>query len=68
MTEGLKNKQIADRLTIADVTVRHHLTSIFSKLAVSDRLSLVVFAFHHGLASPHGSGKNSPLLVVDKRL
>lgn len=53
MSEGLKNKQIAERLSIADVTVRHHLTSIFAKLAVSDRLSLVVFAFHHGLASPH---------------
>ncbi len=53
MSEGLKNKQIAERLSIADVTVRHHLTSIFSKLEVSDRLSLVVFAFHHGLASPH---------------
>ena len=50
VSEGLKNKQIAERLAIADVTVRHHLTSIFSKLEVSDRLSLVVFAFHHGLA------------------
>jgi DNA-binding NarL/FixJ family response regulator len=55
MSEGLKNKQIADRLSIADVTVRHHLTSIFSKLAVSDRLSLVVFAFHHGLAAPQAN-------------
>ena len=53
MSEGLKNKQIAQRLSIADVTVRHHLTSIFSKLEVPDRLSLVVFAFHHGLTSPH---------------
>jgi DNA-binding NarL/FixJ family response regulator len=48
--EGLKNKQIAGRLSIADVTVRHHLTSIFSKLDVTDRLSLVVFAFRNGLA------------------
>jgi DNA-binding NarL/FixJ family response regulator len=49
VSEGLKNKQIAERLTIADVTVRHHLTSIFAKLDVADRLSLVVFAFHNGL-------------------
>ena len=49
VSEGLKNKQIAERLSIADVTVRHHLTSIFSKLEVVDRLSLVVFAFHNGL-------------------
>ncbi len=56
VSEGLRNKQIAERLSVADVTVRHHLTSVFSKLDVSDRLSLVVFAFHHGLAHPHASG------------
>jgi DNA-binding NarL/FixJ family response regulator len=50
VSEGLKNKQIAERLSIADVTVRHHLTSIFIKLDVADRLSLVVFAFRNGLA------------------
>ena len=50
VSEGLKNKQIAQRLSVADVTVRHHLTSVFSKLDVADRLSLVVFAFQHGLA------------------
>jgi two-component system nitrate/nitrite response regulator NarL len=52
VSEGLKNKQIADRLSIADVTVRHHFTSIFAKLEVADRLSLVVFAFQHGLVHP----------------
>ena len=52
VAEGLKNKQIADRLSVADVTVRHHLTSIFAKLEVSDRLSLLVFAFKNGLVQP----------------
>jgi hypothetical protein len=28
------------------------LTSIFAKLEVPDRLSLVVFAYHHALAHP----------------
>jgi two-component system nitrate/nitrite response regulator NarL len=46
---GLKNKQIADQLCISEVTVRHHLTSIFSKLGVSDRLELLVFAHRSGL-------------------
>jgi two-component system, NarL family, nitrate/nitrite response regulator NarL len=50
--EGLKNKQIADRLFISDTTVRHHLTSIFSKLEVSDRLELVIYAYRYGLARP----------------
>jgi DNA-binding NarL/FixJ family response regulator len=52
--EGLKNKQIGERLFISDVTVRHHLTSIFGKLGVSDRLELVIYAYRHGLVPiPH---------------
>jgi len=47
--EGLKNKQIADRLYISEITVRHHLTSIFEKLKVSDRLELLIFAYQKGL-------------------
>ncbi len=50
--EGLKNKQIANRLFISETTVRHHLGSIFSKLGVSDRLELVIYAYRHGLAKP----------------
>jgi two-component system nitrate/nitrite response regulator NarL len=49
--EGLKNKVIADRLFISETTVRHHLTSIFAKLEVSDRLELVIYAFKHGLSA-----------------
>ncbi len=48
--EGLKNKQIAERLFISETTVRHHLTSIFNKLEVSDRLELIIYAFRHRLA------------------
>jgi two-component system nitrate/nitrite response regulator NarL len=48
---GLKNKQIAAQLYISEVTVRHHLTSIFNKLGVSDRLELLVFAHRSGLNS-----------------
>ena len=47
---GLKNKQIAAQLCISETTVRHHLTSIFSKLEVSDRLELLVYAHRSGLA------------------
>ena len=49
--EGLQNKAIAERLVISESTVRHHLTSIFAKLGVTDRFELVVFAYIHGLAS-----------------
>jgi len=46
---ALKNKQIADQLCIGETTVRHHLTSIYSKLGVSDRLELLIFAQSHRL-------------------
>src|SRR6059036_629212 len=49
--EGRKNKQIAARLFISVATVRHHLTSIFEKLGVSDRLELIIYAYQHGLAT-----------------
>ncbi len=48
--EGLRNQEIATRLFISETTVRHHLTSIFQKLQVADRLELVIYAYRHGLA------------------
>lgn len=50
--QGLKNRDIATRLFISETTVTHHLSSVFSKLQVSDRLELVIYAFANGLAKP----------------
>lgn len=52
--QGLKNKQIADRLCISEITVRHHLTSIFEKLKVCDRLELLIFAYQKGMVKVAG--------------
>ncbi len=46
---GYRNKRIAIDLGIAETTVCHHLTSIFNKLEVKDRMCLLVFAHHHSL-------------------
>ena len=54
--EGLSNKQIAERLFVSEITVRHHLTSIFSKLGVHDRLELLVYAFRRQLVPPPEPG------------
>ncbi|HWQ34830.1 MAG TPA: response regulator transcription factor [Blastocatellia bacterium] len=54
---GLRNKRIADQLCISEVTVRHHLTSIFNKLQIRDRLELAIYAWRNGLAVlPEASG------------
>ena len=52
--EGLKNKQIGDRLFISELTVRNHLTSILSKLGLTDRFELALYAYRHHLAKPPG--------------
>ena len=49
--DGLKNKEIATRLFISMSTVRHHLTSIFSKLQVTSRFELIIFAHRHKLVN-----------------
>jgi len=46
------NKEIAQRFQISEKTVKHHLTNIFDKLGVSNRLELALLAVHHRLVSP----------------
>jgi DNA-binding NarL/FixJ family response regulator len=48
--EGLKNDAIAQRLFISEKTVRNHLTVIFDKVGVRDRLHLAIYAYRRGLA------------------
>jgi DNA-binding NarL/FixJ family response regulator len=47
--KGLKNKDIAGQLGISEITVRHHLSNIFSKLEVLDRQKLLIFAHRNRL-------------------
>lgn len=42
VADGLSNKEIASNLNITERTVKNHLTHIFEKLGVSDRLSLAM--------------------------
>jgi DNA-binding NarL/FixJ family response regulator len=46
---GLTNKQIAEKLSISEATVRHHLGAIFSKLGVSTRSELAAYGYRHNL-------------------
>ena len=52
---GFSNGDIATRFSISEKTVKHHLTNIFDKLGVSNRLELALFALHHQLAVPEAA-------------
>lgn len=48
---GALNKALAQRLFISEHTLRNHLTAIYQKLGVSNRLELYVYAVKHQLAN-----------------
>jgi DNA-binding NarL/FixJ family response regulator len=49
LARGLGNRQICERLSIADSTVRNHITMIYSKLDVHDRYTAMQIAIQAGI-------------------
>src|SRR3954447_2100308 len=49
IAEGLSNAEISERLFISDTTVKTHVTHVFSKLDVRDRVQAVVLAYQSGV-------------------
>jgi DNA-binding NarL/FixJ family response regulator len=49
---GLTNKELAQRFSLSEETVKHHLTKIFTKLGLANRLELALFAISEHLVVP----------------
>lgn len=49
---GLSNQEIGDRLSLAEKTIKHYMTSILSKLRVRSRVEAALLAYREGIAPP----------------
>lgn len=49
LSSGMRNKAIAEQLYISEKTVKNHLTRIFKKINVDDRVQATLFAIRTGM-------------------
>ncbi|MFA5577089.1 MAG: response regulator transcription factor [Tissierellaceae bacterium] len=49
IAEGLNNKDIAEKLFISEKTVKNHVSNIFKKLELNDRVQAAIFAYRNNL-------------------
>ena len=50
---GLRNAEVARRLSVSEVTVKTHLNNVFQKLALRDRVEVTLYAIRAGIVDPH---------------
>jgi DNA-binding NarL/FixJ family response regulator len=52
LAQGLSNQEVGQRLYLSEATVKAHVTRLFVKLGVRDRVQAVVAAYESGLVRP----------------
>ena len=56
VAQGHSNREISDRLTISEATVRTHVSNILAKLNLCSRTQAALYALRKGLAPLHDTG------------
>lgn len=51
ISEGLSNREIAEKMFISEKTVKTHVSNILSKLQLADRTQAAIYALKHGAAA-----------------
>ena len=51
VAQGLTNQQMAEQLTVAEVTIRTHISNILSKLHLANRVQATLYALREGLTT-----------------
>jgi NarL family two-component system response regulator LiaR len=51
LAQGLSNPRIAERLTVAEATVRSHVSNILGKLHLANRVQAALYALQEGITS-----------------
>jgi DNA-binding NarL/FixJ family response regulator len=55
LAKGLSNKEIANKMGVAEVTIKFHLAKLYKRFKVQTRLQLLTYAIDHGLISARRS-------------
>jgi DNA-binding NarL/FixJ family response regulator len=60
VVEGSTNREIAQRFHLSEDTVKHHLSNVFDKLGVYNRLEMALYVIHHQLLEPNPTTGEEP--------